>query len=256
MFTIFTTPKPLEGRRLESFLNALGTWQRLIPMPEIIVFGKDEILDHLNVKVVREYECSEEGLPFIDNLFAQAQKIASNDILMYTNDDMLFLPDLAFAVEMVSSQVEGPFLATGRRWDTNINNLLLFEDSWHELLLKTVKETGILHSPSGKDYFIFNRPLGFPMRHVYVGRSAWDVILVADALSNGLSVVDLTQAVTAIHANHDLSHNPGGVHPNKTKLAAWQHNIRIFYSVTKNLSNTVPSRFPWVLLPDGHMEKR
>jgi len=255
-FTIFTTPKPLEGRRLGSFLNALGTWQRLIPMPEIIVFGKDEILDYLNVKVVREYECSEDGLPFIDNLFAQAQEIASNDILVYTNDDILFSPDLAFAVKMVSSQAGGAFLATGQRWDTDINTLLLFEDSWHDLLLKIVKETGVLHSPSGKDYFIFNRPLGLSMRHVYVGRPAWDVILVADALRNGLIVVDLTQVVTAIHANHDLSHNPGGVHPNETRLADWRHNISVSHSAVKDLPGTLPSRFPWVLQPDGHMEER
>jgi hypothetical protein len=73
-----------------------------------------------------------------------------------------------------------------------------------------VEREGELHSPAGKDYFVFPRGLWAEVPPFALGRQAWDGWLLYQATLRKTAVVDATKSVTIVHQNHDYSHSPGG----------------------------------------------
>lgn len=260
MITIFTTPKPLEGHNLTTFLNVLGTWKCLDPEPEIIVFEEslpESVLD-MGVRQVKEYPHNERGLPYANGLFSIAQEIATNDILMYANDDMIFLQNLIPAIQAVDD-VFKYFLLVGRRWDLSLASLIDFADAaWEAKLRQRVEKKGELHSPAGMDYFVFRRPLPWGLPPMFVGRPRWDGWLLSHSWSTGMPIIDGTAGITAIHINHNYAHVPGGLHPNRTKLGEWKHNQKTFRQTgAKGDYAVLMTKVSWCkITPEGAMRRK
>ncbi len=212
--TIFAIPKAFQGHTGIIQRNALESWTRLKPRPEIILFGNDpgtaEMAQELNLRHLPEVAVSSDGTPLVKDLFRQAEALAPTKTLAYINADIILGQDFLDAVTTVQSEFSR-FLMVGQRWDLDISAPLDFGDpDWQEALQRRVDQEGVLHAVSALDYFVFSQGLWPNVPDLALGRTAWDNWLVAQPLAAGVPVVDATAVVLAVHQNHDYQHVRGG----------------------------------------------
>ncbi|HIK33957.1 MAG TPA: glycosyltransferase [Oscillatoriales cyanobacterium M59_W2019_021] len=212
--TIFTTTKPFQGHSGMIQRNAIQSWLSLHPKPEVILLGKEEgveeISRELGLRYISDIDRNEYGTPTISGLFNTAQTLSSNNILIYTNADIIFLSDLIPAIEKVSTQFKD-FLIVGQRRNFDIPGLINFTNpNWESGLKKLVLEKEDLHPDCAIDYFIFTKNLWSEIPPFAVGRAAWDIAMVYRALAAGHPVIDATSAIVAVHQNHNYGHLSGG----------------------------------------------
>ena len=76
MWTIATTCKPFEGLAARIQRNALSSWARISPRPEVLVLGDEpgvaEICQRLGFRQVTDIERNEFGTPIVSGLFERA----------------------------------------------------------------------------------------------------------------------------------------------------------------------------------------
>lgn len=218
MLTLFTSPKPFRGQIGIIQRNAIASWTMLRPRPEIILFGNDEgteaVAKELGVELMPQVDRNEFGTPLLNDLFGSAQSLATHNLLCFINADIILLSDFTRAVERLIPY-QRRFLMVGQRWDIEVKEPLDFDPQWEERLRVHVSRYGLLHPPTGMDYFLFPRGVWGEIPPFAIGRTAWDNWLIYRARSCGAVVIDATDVVTAIHQNHDYSHVPGG------KEAVW-----------------------------------
>ncbi len=217
--TLFAMPKAFAGHTATIQRNAIRSWAKLDPTPEIILFGDEpgirEMAREVGAKHVAQVERNEFGTPLVDKLFEAAQDHASHEVLAYVNADMILLQDFLTGAQAVQSSLAN-FLVIGRRWDLVVLDEIDFSASqWRESLSNRVREDATLHAESGLDYFIFRRGLWPKIPPFAIGRTAWDNWLVIDPQRRGVPVVDGTEFITAVHQEHDYGHVRGG------RQAAW-----------------------------------
>jgi hypothetical protein len=186
MLTIFTTQKPYSERSITAIhqANAFESWMQI---PDIEVITLDMMNEAIGIM----------GLPYVNELFATAEPMAKNDLIVYANADLILLPDLADAMRRASEQFPR-FLMVGQRRDVDLDVSMEFWGAWERELCGR----SVLHSVSGKDWFGWCRPLGLDIPPFVVGRPMWDNKLLDMALGEGIPVIDATHCVTAIHPNH------------------------------------------------------
>lgn len=212
--TIFALPKAFTGHTAIIQKNALRSWARLDPKPEIILFGDEpgtgEMAVEIGARHVPAVVRNELGTPRVDSLFETAQSLASHGILAYVNADIILMQDFAAAVQKVQSELL-QFLLIGQRWDLDVLDEIHFcESGWQESLRRQRDERGTLHAESGLDYFVFRKGLWSQIPPFAIGRTAWDNWLVAEPQRRGIPIVDGTEFITAVHQDHDYQHVVGG----------------------------------------------
>ncbi|MGB3559744.1 MAG: tetratricopeptide repeat protein, partial [Geitlerinemataceae cyanobacterium] len=212
--TIFTTTKPFQGHPGMIQKNAIQTWMTLQPKPEVIVLGHEEgveeISRELGLRYVPNVDRNEYGTPTISGLFNTAQNLASSNVLIYTNADIIFLSDLIPAIEKVATQFK-EFLIVGQRRNFDIPGSINFTNpNWESGLRELVLKQDDLHPDCAIDFFIFTKNLWSEIPPFAVGRAAWDIAMVYRALAAGHPVIDATQVITAVHQNHNYGHLSGG----------------------------------------------
>jgi len=212
--TFFSLPKAFRGHFEVIQRNAITSWTRLSPRPEIILFGNEhgtaEIARQLGLRHVPEVRRSEYGTPLVNDLFEKAQDLAMCSTLCYVNTDILLLSDFMKAVEQVASWRD-PFLMVGRRTNLDLDQLLVLESpDWETRLRVLVRKQGTLGLPVQIDYFVFTRGLYRSIPDFAIGRTRWDNWLIWSARASKAPVADATAVVTVIHQNHDYSHHPKG----------------------------------------------
>ncbi len=219
-FTIFACPKAFTGHTGIIQRNALVSWTKLRPRPDIILLGDDpgvaEIARELNLRHLPDIQRTEAGTPLVPHLFALAQETARTPVLAYVNADIILTADFAAAVRQAAARFP-EYLLVGRRFDLELPELWDFSPpDWEARLRQAVAARGTLHAESAIDYFVFTRGLWPAIPDFALGRTAWDNWLVADPLLRGVPVIDATPAVLAVHQRHDYGHVPGG------EAAAWR----------------------------------
>jgi hypothetical protein len=215
MITIFTTGKPFAGRDGVSQRNALASWKLAAPGAEVILFGDEEgaaeTARELGIRHVADVEKVEAGPKVLRSFFDAAQRMARHEIVCYANCDIVLMEDFATAVVKVAKE-EKDFLMVGRRWDMDVPEPITFEDrEWKEKLRERARAQGTQSSGDWIDYFAFRK--GFylgKMPEMVIGRVYWDQWLVWKAQRTGAVVVDASEAVMAIHQNHDYGYHPAG----------------------------------------------
>ena len=156
-------------------------------------------------------ERNEFGTKRLNFMFCRAQAIARRDLLCYINCDILLMQDFGDAVKRVR-EMHSRFLMVGRRWDIEIAVPLGFGNkNWESLLRRRVLRNGRRRGPDWIDYFVFTRGL-YPenLPPFVVGRVFWDNWLVWRALASNHPVIDESNAVLAVHQNHDSGYHPKG----------------------------------------------
>jgi hypothetical protein len=214
MVTLFTTPKPFVGHCAVIQRNALKSWTLLHPDVEVILFGDEpgaaEAARELNIRHDARVERFGGKLPYVNSLFLRAEQLARNDILCYANCDIVLLPDFCRAIARVRG-LHSSFLMVGRRWDTDIKNLIDFSDiNWPQYVRQLALAANGQKNGWWIDYFAFSRGLfGLEFPPLVIGRPPWDNWTVWKAMQKG-PVVDASGAVLAVHQNHDYGSHPAG----------------------------------------------
>ena len=254
--TLFSTFKPFHGHANIIQRNAIISWTKLKPRPEIIVFGKEygiaKIAQEFNLIHIPEIKSNKKGLPYINDMFYRAQSIASNDVLMYVNGDIIFTNDLIPSIDLVKQKFDS-FLMVGRRWNVKIDQLIHFnEHDWDIKLSKQVKQSGKLYDPTGIDFLVFTRHLWPQIPPFVVGRAGWDNGMIYEALKHNVEIIDATPSVMAIHQNHDYGHLEDGENELRKGDEA-QHNFDLFGGI-KNTKNILDSN--WILSQQNIIKKK
>jgi hypothetical protein len=214
MITLFAIPKPMKGEFLRLQENAILSWLRLGFGVEILLFGGEEGVEKFarrtGIEHHREVARTEEGTPRVDDLFRQAESLATQPLIGYINADIILGHDFPSAVRALA-EIRKPFLAVGKRWDLDFEGTIDFSNpAWEDTLRRQVSERGTLHPPSGIDYFIYRRGLWGEIPPFAVGRTMWDNWLIWRARKRGAMVVDATDSIWAVHQNHGYNHHPQG----------------------------------------------
>src|ERR1700746_416353 len=163
MITIFAMPKAFRGHIDVIQRNAIESWTKLSIKPEIILFGTDEgtaeVAREFAVRHVAEVARNAEGTPLVNDLFAQGQRHAANDLLCYVNADIILLDDFSTTVEKIA-RFHSPLLMVGRRTDLDITQPIDFSNSaWESRLREEARASGLLRIPTLIDYFAFSKGL-------------------------------------------------------------------------------------------------
>lgn len=213
MLTCFSTPKPFVGPFAVIQRNAITSWTKLSPRPEVILYGDSQgtaqICEDLGLKHVPVVATTELGTPLLSDLFAMASSQSSNPLLCYVNADIILTDRLLEAAKLVS-EWRPRFFLVGRRFDVAMPNAIRFESNdWEADLMRKVGAEGRLDSEISIDWFLYPKAELPPIPPFAIGRLWWDNWLIWNAAEQGLPVVDATAFVPVVHQRHDYSHAGG-----------------------------------------------
>jgi hypothetical protein len=204
MITFFTIPKPFVGDTATQQRNAIESW-KAISGSEILLYGNDkgvaETAEQYELIHIPDISLSAYGTPYLDDVFYDAQKRASNAIVCYVNSDILIN-----GIDIPVASIKGSdFLMTGKRID--------IETATYQKMYP------------GMDWFAFPKGMITDMPHFIVGRRGWDNWMVYHCRSRGIPVIDATGFVRALHPNHDYNHVPESNGCGWWKCPESDHNI-------------------------------
>src|ERR1700758_5264603 len=100
--TIFATPKKFDGHIGVIQRNAITSWTRLSPRPDVILFGMEpgtaEIAAELGIRHVPSVQCNEWGTPLVSDLFEQGERLGTGEAVCYVNADILLFDEFPQAI--------------------------------------------------------------------------------------------------------------------------------------------------------------
>ena len=212
MLTIFTVPKPFEGHIAIIQKNAIGSWTRLRPRCEVLLFGDEpgtrEAAEEFGVEWIPDVTRNEFGTPLLDLVFRLAEERASHNLLCYVNSDIVLLSDFIAAVRVVRS-AKPRFVMVGQRWDVDVTGRLAMDgDSWEAALRAQVQQAGTANPPMGSDHFVYPKGTFGPLPPFAVGRPGWDNWMIYRARRSRIAVLDVSAATVVVHQNHGYGHVP------------------------------------------------
>jgi hypothetical protein len=211
--TICGVAKPFQGHIGVIQRNAITSWTKLEPRPEIILFGTEpgtaETARDLGLVYVPEVARNRHGTPLLAGIVAGAERRGSGELFAYVNADILLPREFTAAVAKVWQRFE-KFLAVGRRTNLEMNEAMDFQEGWQERLGERMKREGKLESHTGIDFFVFPRGTYVDVPPLAIGRVWFDQWCIKYAREKGLPVVDLTRFAPIAHQLHDYNHVAGG----------------------------------------------
>jgi hypothetical protein len=214
MLTIFTSPKAFRNQFDRIQCNTLSSWTNLGHGTQVVVVGNEpgttEAVRRFGAHHIPQVDTDPQGLPYIDSLVRHAEHVSPHRMVMYANADILFLPELIGTIEAVQ-QWTFPFLIVGSRTDLDVHDFINFANPKEISALRQRALKDGKHPPPGAiDYFLFSKGLFGGMPPLVIGRPAWDNWMLWGAIHRGARLINATNAILAIHQNHDYSHHPGG----------------------------------------------
>lgn len=211
--TLLAMPKPFKGHIGIIQRNAITSWTKLEPRPEIILFGHEEgaaeCARDLGLIHIAEVDRNEHGTPLLADIFRRAEARASNDLVVYINADIVVPKEFVPGLNAVQRKF-AKFLAVGRRTNLNIREPIDFSSGWEEKLQELRLREGQLESHTGIDFFAFRRGTYENVPPLAIGRIWFDQWCIKYARKKGIPVVDMTEFVPIVHQLHDYNHVPGG----------------------------------------------
>lgn len=209
MLTIFAIPKAFEGHIGIIQRNAIGSWTRLRPSPEIILVGDDEgtgeTAQNFGIQHIPGIAQNEFGAPLVDSIIQRVDQTAQHSLLCYVNADIILTSDFMRALEQATRRSD-PFVMVGQRWELDITEPLDFGPTWETDLRSAVVRRGRLGPRTGEDYCVYPKGFFADIPPFAVGHAGDDGWRLYKTRTSGLDLIDATQSVLAIHQNHDYSH--------------------------------------------------
>jgi hypothetical protein len=258
--TIFTTMKPFRGEFIRIQRNAIRSWLALEPTPEILVFGNDEgvaeVCSAFDLRHIPDTCTAPSGAPYLDDLFAKAQKLASRDLLCYINADIILLPHFMSVVGTVYSRFGQAIIAcvpVNARIDFDLDTT---SPLWEDQVRKEINRRSI--SPVGADIFLFPRSFTWNPPKVVVGRWWWDCALLWRACTAQIPAIDVSATLVAIHQDHSYTTHPGSQNRiTQTYDSKIQKEIQSNFRAIRWWERTTwRIDIPYELTEDGHIIRR
>jgi hypothetical protein len=232
MLTIFGLPKAFEGQFKLIQENAVRSWARLSPRPEIILFGDDtgtrEMATEIGARHEPEVVRNEWGTPLIGNIFARAQENSSNQVMCYLNSDIIVMSSLITATRtLLETYPDRPFLGVARKSKLVMTEAIDFAPGWEEGLAARAKEVGD-YPTYDSDLFVFRRGLWRDVPDFAIGRCYWTQWLMYKARTANVDMIDLTAEVVNIESDHDYSHARSTGHSRRLSGVEYETNRKLF----------------------------
>jgi tetratricopeptide (TPR) repeat protein len=217
--TLFAVPKAFTGDMAWIQGNAIESWTRLNPRPDIFLMGRDQGTDamarKLGVGHIPDIETSELGTPLMHSIFQRAEACARTSWLAYINADCLLLDDFTRALAMLPGELarEGipKFLLSSQRVEIDIRNAVDFSDpGWQAHIYDEVARDGVLDHKTAIELLLFSKGLFRDIPPFAIGRPCWDNWMVWFAWQSKTPIIDATEAFRVVHQCHDYGHVTGG----------------------------------------------
>lgn len=248
MLTIFATPRAFAAEFDVIQRNAIASWTRLLPRPQILLMGSDPgtaaVCREYDVEHVPDVRVSELGTPFADSMVELAEKRARHRLLLWIAADTILCGDVMPAIDSVSRRFDRFCMIAGRyRWPRPAP--IDFDDMRWQEKLRAAAVTPLLDDLCAGDFFVFPRSFWGRFPAFIEGRSALDGWMLFKTLESGAALVDATPAVTTIHQDHSYARDPGGA---AAKLSGPEirHNVALARNQTLTRDNA-----DWILTPEG-----
>jgi hypothetical protein len=201
MLTVFSVPKPFQGRIGEIQRRAVASWVALAPDVQVLLLGDEEgtadAAREVGAEHLPELERTEGGTPRLDSAFAAAAAVARHRLRCFVNADVVLFDDLPEAARIVAREHE-QFLLVGQTLD--VDDACTREEA---------RDHGRRRGAAALDWFVFPAGLYEDVPPFAIGRACFDNWLVWRARQDGI-VVDATADVVAVHQRHDYGHVDGG----------------------------------------------
>ncbi|MBV9156119.1 MAG: hypothetical protein JO097_07635 [Acidobacteriaceae bacterium] len=237
MLTLFSTPKAFRGRFKIIQENAIRSWTRLTPRPDIILLGDDEgtaeMAQEIGALHIPNVAQNEYGTPLVNSIFAIAEAASRKELMCYVNADIILMSDFTETLERICKTLsEEPFLVVGRKIvGIDISEAIDFDDPDWEAKLKSRVAAEGRYGTTDSDYFVFRKGLWPNMPSFAIGRFYWSPWLVYNPLTRDIKVIDATSAITAVEPAHDYSHTPSA---EITPVKSFQRGAQIRSEDTRN----------------------
>ncbi len=213
MLTLFSIPKAFRGHTGVIQRNAIESWTKLEPRPEIILLGNDEgtaeVARSLGLRHLPDVATSDHGTPLLSDLFRQAEAAATSPYLCYVNADIILLTDFLRAVETAQRRFPKSLLVS-KRINLDIAEPLNFDAGWEKAIKQRAGATGKDEHYSGIDVFVFPKGMYPRVPDFAIGRLWFDHWLIKAVRQQNLPVVDASRVAPVLHQNHDYGHVAGG----------------------------------------------
>jgi hypothetical protein len=213
MLTVFSIPKAFTGHVGLIQRNAMRSWTRLEPRPEIVLLGKEEgtaeMALELGARHIAEIATNSHGTPLLRDAFRKAEASASTALMCYVNADILLTGEFARGVEVVRANLER-FLVVSKRINVDVAEELSFAAGWESVLRGRARDEGVSGDHTAIDVFVFAKGMYREMPNFAVGRLWFDQWLIKAARQSEIAVVDVSGVAPVLHQNHDYNHVSGG----------------------------------------------
>jgi hypothetical protein len=206
--TILAIPKPFSGHIGVIQRNAITSWTKLLPRPEIYLFGEEEGVTEFAAKLgIHHVDIARSnfGTPMLDDLMLRGCEFARTPLLAYVNSDIILLQECLDAVVRIREQF-AKFLAVAYRSNIDLTEPLDFEADGEMKLRREIMPSGVPGEPTAIDVFIFTPDVYENVPSFAIGRGWFDQWLIKEACRQRIPVVDVSNVGRAIHQNHDYAH--------------------------------------------------
>jgi hypothetical protein len=132
-----------------------------------------------------------------------------------------------------------------------------FQPGWADELRARIAKEGRLESSDAIDYFVFNRGVSLEMPAFAIGRPFWDNWFLFHMRKLGFPLIEATDAILAVHQNHDYRHVPEGKGPrwegpeadrNFELAGGWQHLCTQEEATHRLTESGLKRRLDWLRL--------
>jgi hypothetical protein len=213
MLTIFTIPKAFKGHIGVIQRNAIVSWTKLAPQPEIILLGSDEgtaeLAQELGLRHIANIATSDRGTPLLNDMFDKAEQAASFARMCYVNADIILTRDFLRAVDLIERQMPRSLMVS-KRINLDIREPLEFGAAWEEEIRTRSRVSGADEHYSGIDIFVFPKGMYPEIPPFAIGRLWFDHWLIKAVREQQLPVIDASNIAPLLHQNHDYNHIAGG----------------------------------------------
>ncbi|MDJ1502179.1 hypothetical protein [Xanthocytophaga agilis] len=212
MLTIFTTTKDFIGSNKVNQLNAIRSWLKAPYAIEVLVFGEseglNEVIKDYQLKHIPNIKTSQSGVPLVSEMFIEASKYASYNMLCFLNADIILTSSFFYDIQTIHKKTHKNYLIIGQRLDVDVNKELKFDKNWEAQFFDDYKSNIKVHPPYGSDFFVFpiHQYNSDNIPPLLVGRPGWDLWMIYNARKRHLKTIDLSFSTKVIHQNHDYSH--------------------------------------------------
>ncbi len=212
LLTMLAMPKAFRGHIGVIQRNAITSWTKLEPRPEIYLCGDEEgmagVAAELGLGLLGDVARNKHGTLLLDDLLCRARGHCRTPLLCYVNCDIMLLQEFLDATQAVKERFP-KFLVVAHRLNLVLDAAIDFSTPWEEGLRENIRMCGTPGDHMSIDVFVFPPDLYADVPPLALGRGWFDQCLIKVARQRGFPVVDVTPVARAIHQNHDYAHIAG-----------------------------------------------